>query len=137
MEFYAHNRAAWRRWLKLNHKKQKNIWLILYNKGSGVASVSYVEAIEEALCWGWIDSKPNKRDDKSRFQYFASRKPKGMWSKINKERVARMIKEGRMTPAGMIKITEAKKDGSWSFLDPIDALQMPVQLKKAFEKRKK
>lgn len=137
MEFYARDRAAWRRWLKNSHSKQKNLWLILYNKGSGIASVTYVEAVEEALCWGWIDSKANKRDDKSRFQYFAARKPKGVWSKINKERVARMIQEGRMTPAGMIKITVAKKDGSWNFLNPIDALHMPAQLKKALSRRKK
>jgi len=137
MEFYAPDRAAWRRWLKSNHNTQKNLWLILYNKGSSVPSVTYVEAVEEALCWGWIDSKANKRDDKSRFQYFASRKAKGVWSKINKERVARMIREGRMTPAGMIKIKEAKKDGSWNFLNLIEALEMPAPLKKAFTGRKK
>lgn len=137
VEFYAKDRAAWRRWLKSSHAKKKFVWLILYNKGSDVPYLTIPEAVEEALCWGWIDSIANKRDAGSRWQYFAPRKPKAAWSKINKERVARMIDQGLMTDAGMSKITEAKKDGSWTFLDDIEELVMPAMLRKAFVKEKK
>ena len=75
-EFYAQDRKTWRTWLKKNHTRTKNIWLVIYKKESGVASVYYNDAVEEALCFGWIDSKPNKRDDKSFVLYFAQRKPK-------------------------------------------------------------
>src|SRR6185295_5631626 len=136
-EFYAKDRAAWRKWLVKNHLTETKCWLILYNKHSGKACVMYAEAVEEALCYGWIDSKGNKRDDKSFFLSFAPRKRKSVWSKINKERIARMIREGQMTAVGMEKIKQAKADGSWTRLDAIDALQMPSDLVKAFGKNKK
>ena len=135
--FYAKDRSTWRRWLKSNHKKENNVWLILHKKGSTKPSVSYVEAVEEGLCFGWIDSVANKRDDTTFVMYFASRKPKSVWSKINKERIHRMISTGLMMPAGLLKIEEAKKDGSWSTLDSVDNLLMPPVLKKGFSKSKK
>lgn len=135
-EFYAKDRAAWRAWLQKNHKKETSLWLILYKKDSGVPSVTYPESVEEALCFGWIDSKPNKRDDKSYFLFFASRKPKSVWSKINKERIARLIKEGKMTSAGLEKIEIAKANGSWTSIDASEAYEMPKELAKAFAKSK-
>ncbi len=92
----------------------------------------YDEAVEEALCFGWIDSKPNKRDGESYYLFFAPRKPKSVWSKINKERVARLIENNQMTPAGRAAIDVAKKNGSWTVLDAIEELTMPAVLNKAF-----
>lgn len=135
--FYPSSRSKWRAWLKSNHNKEQNVWLVLHRKESKTPSVKYAEAVEEALCFGWIDSVANKRDDDSFILYFAVRKKGGVWSKINKGRIERMIKERKMTPAGMKRIEEAKKDGSWDKLNSIDELQMPLPLKKAFATNKK
>lgn len=136
-EFYAADRGIWRKWLEKNHATAGNVWLIIYKKDSGTPSVVYAEAVEEALCFGWVDSKPNKRDEKSFVLYFAARKPKSPWSKINKERVARLIKDKKIHASGLAKINAAKKDGSWSVLDSVEALIMPDVLKKRFNKNKK
>lgn len=135
-EFHAPSRSAWRRWLKANHHKQPHIWLIIYHKKSSTPSVYYDEAVEEALCFGWIDSKPNKRDSESYYLFFAPRKPKSVWSKINKERVARLMANNQMAPAGLAAIEVAKANGSWTVLDAIEELTMPVALKKAFASNK-
>jgi len=130
-------RAAWRTWLEKNHLKEKSIWLVLHKKKSSVRGVSYPEAVEEALCFGWIDSRPDKRDETTWLLFFASRKKGSVWSKINKERIKRLIRNRRITPAGLQKIKEAKLDGSWSTLDRVEALEMPPALAKAFAKSKK
>lgn len=135
-EFYPKSRSEWRKWLEKNHGKQPYVWLIMYKKDSGKPSVYYEEAVEEALCFGWIDSKPNKRDAESRFQFFSPRKPKSGWSAINKERIKRLVAEGKMTAAGLAKIELAKQNGSWTILDSIEALEMPAVLKKALSKNK-
>ena len=133
--FYAKTRAAWRKWLLRNHQKEKNVWLVVYNNGSNVSCVTYPDAVEEALCFGWIDSTANKRDQKSHLLYFAQRKSKGGWSKINKERITRMIDQGLMTSAGLEKIEAAKKDGSWTSAPALRT--RPRNLAKAFSKQKK
>ena len=120
--------------MEKNHARAGSVWLIIFKKDSGTPSLVYAEAVEEALCFGWVDSKPNKRDDKSFALYFAARKPKSPWSKINKERIARLIKEKKIHPSGLAKINAAKKDGSWTALDTIEALIMPDSLAKAFSK---
>lgn len=135
--FHAKNRKAWRSWLEKNHAKEKSVWLVLHNKTSATKSVSYVEAVEEALCFGWIDSKPNKRDAESRYQYFAKRKPAGVWSSINKERIAKLVKAGKMTEAGQAAIEQAKKNGSWNALDKIDRIEIPEDLQQELAKNKK
>ena len=136
-EFYAKDRAVWRRWLKVNHKKEKNVWLILHKKNSTTPSVTYVEAVEEGLCFGWIDSVANKRDDKTFLLYFAVRKPRGVWSKINKARIVKLIDKGLMMPEGLKRIEEAKENGSWSTLDAIEDEKIPAVLKKALSANKK
>ncbi len=136
-EYYPKNRNEWRKWLQKNHSSEQNVWLIMYKKETGILSVSYEEVVEEALCFGWIDSKSNKRDDESRFLYIATRKPRSPWSALNKSRIDRLIKENKMTAAGLDKIKIAKKDGSWKMLDKIEALEMPAVLVKAFAKNKK
>ena len=98
---HAHNRAQWRKWLEKNGSKKKEVWLILYHKKSTVKSVSYVDAVEEALCFGWIDSLVNKRDVESYYQRFTPRKPGSNWSKYNLERADRMISQGLMKESGL------------------------------------
>ena len=134
--FYAKDRKTWRRWLDKNGEAEKSVWLIIYRKNGPTQSVTYEEAVEEGLCFGWIDSKGNKRDDESYYQFFSQRKPKSNWSRINKERVARLIKEGQMTDRGLALIETAKQNGAWEALDKVNALVLPDELKKALAKNK-
>jgi len=134
---YARNRKAWRKWLEKNHQSQQFAWLIIYHKTADTPSVYYDEAVEEALCFGWIDSKPNKRDAESYYLTFTPRKPSSKWSKLNKERVERLITDGQMMPAGMAMITLAQKTGTWSALEKSDALEIPADLQQLFQKNKK
>ncbi len=108
----------------------------MYHKSSRTPSVYYEEAVEEALCFGWIDSKPNKRDHESRYQYFCKRKPGSTWSKLNKTRIRKLIKLGLMQPAGLAAIAVAKKNGSWSVLDQVEKMVMPPDLARLFSKNK-
>lgn len=113
------------------------MWLLIYHKKSATPSVYYDEAVEEALCFGWIDSKPNKHDHESFYLFFAPRKTKSVWSKLNKERIEKLTRENLMMPAGLEKIEAAKKDGSWTKLDEAEAMIMPQELVLAFAKNKK
>lgn len=131
--FYAKNRQEWREWLDKNHLTADGLWLIYYKKNSGIPSVSYDEAVEEALCFGWIDSKVNALDNERYKQVFSPRKPKSVWSKLNKQRVEKLIAQGLMTTSGLTKIEAAKQDGSWYTLDAIEALIIPADLKQAME----
>jgi uncharacterized protein YdeI (YjbR/CyaY-like superfamily) len=134
--FYAKSQKDWRKWLEKNHAKEKAVWLIIYKKGSEVPSVYYPEAVDEALCFGWIDSTPNKRDEDSYYQFFAKRNPKSNWSKVNKIKVERLLKAGKITPSGMEMIELAKRNGNWSALDKVEELLLPEDLKKAFSQNK-
>src|SRR5688572_3742631 len=139
--FYAKDRKTWRRWLEKNHAKSPGIWLVYYKKASGKPRVTYNDAVEEALCFGWIDSTVKSLDEERYMQRFTPRKPKSGWSGINKERIDKIIASGLMTEAGIVKIEAAKKDGSWNSLDkiyaPADQLQLPAELEKAFYRNKK
>lgn len=132
----AKNRKVWRAWLKKNHATESSAWLIIHHKSSEIPSVYYNDAVEEALCFGWIDSKPNKRNDTSYYLFFARRKPKSNWSKLNKERVEQLTKQGLMTPAGQAMIDLAKKTGTWLALVEVDNITIPSDLSEAFEKNK-
>lgn len=134
--YYPKNRKAWRSWLQKNHSLKNHVWLIIYKKDTGKPSVTYDEVVEEALCFGWIDSKPNKRDDESYFLFITPRKPKSPWSALNKKRIEKLLQQNKIEPAGLQKIEDAKKSGSWILLDKIEALEMPAALKKAFSKNK-
>lgn len=125
-------RAEWRAWLEQHHTQTAGIWLISYKKETGKPRFEYNEAVEEALCFGWIDSKPNKLDDERSLLWFAPRKRGTGWSKLNKERVERLIEQGLMMPAGLAKVEAAKQDGSWNALDAIEALEIPPDLEEAF-----
>lgn len=125
------NRGSWREWLAQNHDSSPGIWLIMYKKNSQQQNLTYNEAVEEALSFGWIDSKPNVIDADRYKLLFVPRKPKSPWARSNKQRAAKLIRLGLMTPAGMAKIAAAKKDGSWYILDSVEALAVPEDLEKA------
>jgi uncharacterized protein YdeI (YjbR/CyaY-like superfamily) len=124
-------RADWRAWLEQHHLQSEGVWLISYKKVTGRPRLEYDEAVEEALCFGWIDSKPNKLDDLRSMLWFTPRKPGSGWSRLNKERVERLISAGLMTPAGLEKIEAAQQDGSWHALDAVEALEIPPDLAEA------
>jgi uncharacterized protein YdeI (YjbR/CyaY-like superfamily) len=124
-------RAEWRMWLSKHYLQQEGVWLITFKKASGKPRIEYDEAVEEALCFGWVDSKPNKLDDERSMLWFAPRKVGTGWSKLNKDRVEKLIANGLMTPAGLSKVDVAKKDGTWNALDSIEALVIPPDLDKA------
>ncbi|KST70062.1 YdeI/OmpD-associated family protein [Mastigocoleus testarum] len=130
---YAANRQEWREWLEKNHSTTIGIWLIYYKVKSSKSSVKYSEAVKEALCFGWIDSKVKSIDQERYMQIFTPRKPKSVWSKLNKQYIEELIEQNLMTAAGFAKITAAKEDGSWEALDAIEALIIPEDLKQALE----
>lgn len=134
--FHAKSRKEWRKWLEKNHQSEKSIWLIIYKKESEISSVYYPEAVDEALCFGWIDSKPNKRDKNSYYQFFAKRNPKSNWSKVNKEKIAKLIEKGLMHSAGLEMIEIAKENGTWTALDEVENLIIPDDLQELFSKNK-
>ncbi len=109
----AETRLEWREWLAENCQTKKVVCLVIHNKKSTTKSINYAESIEEALCYGWIDSKANKRDEGSFYLQFTPRKPKSNWSKPNVERVSRMVAEGLMTEHGQKLIDIAKENGRW------------------------
>ena len=125
------SRTAWREWLAKHHTRDQGLWVISYKKASGKPRVDYDALVEEALCFGWIDSKTGKLDEARAMLWFAPRKAKTGWSRPNKERVARLIAAGQMAAAGLAKIEAARKDGSWSALDGVEALEIPPDLRKA------
>lgn len=115
------NRTQWRKWLDKHHATETEIWLVYYKKQSGKQSVRYEEAVEEALCYGWIDSKVKRLDAERYMQRYTPRLPGSIWSKTNKKRIQRLIGDGRMTAAGLAVIEAAKQDGSWARLDALEA----------------
>jgi len=131
--FYAADRAAWRTWLEQHRDSDKGVWLVYDKAREGERRLSYDAIVEEALCFGWVDSKPGKAGDGQAKLYVAPRKAKSPWSQINKRRVEQLIASGRMTPAGLEKVEAAKRDGSWNLYDAVDALEMPDDLLAALD----
>ena len=125
------SRAAWRAWLVRHHTSSNGVWLVMAKKHSGLATVSYSDAVEEALCFGWIDTTMNPVDATFYKQLFTPRRPKSTWAASNKARVERLITQGLMTAAGLAAIEVAKQNGSWTSLDGIESLQPPPELKSA------
>jgi uncharacterized protein YdeI (YjbR/CyaY-like superfamily) len=125
------SRAEWREWLRENHTRSSGVWLVSFKKGTGKSRFDYNDSVEEALCFGWVDSKPNKLDEERSMLWFAPRKSKTGWSRPNKERVERLVKAGLMQPGGLAKVEQAKADGSWSLLDAVEELQVPQDLLEA------
>jgi uncharacterized protein YdeI (YjbR/CyaY-like superfamily) len=132
---YPKNRQEWRDWLHENHDKKQSVWIIYYKKKSNIPTVLYSDAVEEALCFGWIDSKAKPLDEEKFMQFFSKRKAKSVWSRINKEKVERLINEGLMTKAGFETIEKAKQNGSWTILDEAEALIIPQDLDDEFRNK--
>src|SRR5690606_1155577 len=130
--FYPTSQAAWRQWLVKYHLSKSAVWLVFYRKSSNKPSLTWSEAVDVALCFGWIDSKKVKIDDEASRQLFSRRKPQSTWSKINKEKVQRLIAEGRMETAGYESIEIARQNGSWTLLDDVEELKIPDDLEIAF-----
>lgn len=131
VEFHPKKRSEWRAWLRGNHSKSPGIWLVYFKKESGKPRVTYDEAVKEALCFGWIDSLARTLDAQRSKLLFTPRKPKSGWSKINKQRIEELVRELRMTRAGLDRIEAARRDGSWTRLDATENLRMPADLEQA------
>ncbi len=131
--FYPKSPSDWHEWLRLNHASKPAVWVVFYSRASGKPSISWSEAVDEALCFGWIDSKKVKVDHESSLQYFCKRKAKGTWSKINKGKVDRLTKAGLMSEAGLAAVETARRNGSWTILDDVEALIIPEDLKARFQ----
>ena len=108
------SQAAFEKWLRANHQREAELWLKIYKKGSGVPTVTYAEALDVALCWGWIDGLKKSFDEQAFLQRFTPRGPKSVWSQNNRDHVERLIKAGRMTPHGLRHVDAAKADGRWA-----------------------
>ena len=128
----------WNKWLSLNHAKSANgVWLRIFRKDSGEATVTYDEALEEALCYGWIDGQKKPYDEKSWLQKFTPRRAKSIWSKKNQTRVAQLIEEKRMQPPGLKEIESAKKDGRWEqAYDSPSKMEIPADFLSLLKKDK-
>lgn len=130
--FCPSNRQEWRQWLQENHQSKQFVWLVYYKKKTNIPSITWSEAVDEALCFGWIDSTAKPLDEEKYMQFITRRKPKSVWSKINKDKVQRLIDEDLMMPAGHASIDIAKKNGYWSILDEVEALIIPPDLEMGF-----
>lgn len=134
---YVPNRDEWRQWLEQNHDTEKEVWLIYYKKHTGKHGIPYDDAVEEALCYGWIDSIIKRIDDETFCRKFTPRKDTSQWSEANKKRVEKMIREGKMTEIGLAKIEAAKRTGKWE--KPVTSRQefkMPPELIEALATNK-
>ena len=129
------DRAGWRAWLVDNHGASKGVYLTSWRRGSGKTSVPYEEAVEEALCVGWVDSTGRNLDEERSLQWFAPRRARSAWARSNKERVERLMAAGVMLPAGLAAIEEAKRTGMWTLLDDVENLIVPEDLAAALAAR--
>ncbi len=132
------NKDEWRTWLKKNHDIKKGVWLVFYRKHTGKSSVRYDDAVEEALCFGWIDSIIKKIDDEKFARKFTPRKGQSRWSELNKKRARKMMKAGKMAEVGMMKIRDAEKSGEWFKATPAKKeLAVPLYMTEALTANKK
>ena len=133
-EFCPVDQGEWREWLSENHEKKEAVWLIFYRKKSPKYNLSWSDSVDEALCFGWIDSTKKTLDEERYIQYFTKRKPKSIWSRVNKDKVDQLIAEGLMQDAGYKSIEVAKSNGAWTMMDSVEALIVPEGLKAEFDK---
>ena len=129
------SREAWEAWLEERHAASNGLWLKIAKKASGIESVTFVEALDAALCYGWIDSQRSGFDGRFYLQRFTPRKPRSKWSQVNREKVARLTERGRMRPAGLREVERAKADGRWdAAYEPQSAATVPEDLRLALER---
>jgi uncharacterized protein YdeI (YjbR/CyaY-like superfamily) len=126
--YHPEDRAAWRAWLEANHDTTRGVWVASWKKASGRDPVGYEDLVEEAICFGWIDSTANTLDDDRGLQLMTPRKPKSGWTRLNRRRVAALEAQGRMTAAGRRAVEVAKSNGWWTIYDPVEDLLEPDDL---------
>lgn len=131
---YFKNAQEWREWLHENHLYFSGVELVFHKVDSGLESMRWEEAVQVALCYGWIDSTVRKLDEKSRKQSFGPRKDKSVWSKLNKTYIEKLLAENLIHESGLRKIEIAKQNGSWHSLDAVENQELPIDLQNAFEK---
>ena len=131
--FYPKTKNDWRNWLQEHHQSKTGIWVILYKKNSGKPTISWSESVDEALCFGWIDSIKKSLDEERSIQFFSKRKPKSTWSKINKEKIKVLTENNLITKAGLESIEIAQQNGSWTILDEVENLTIPKDLEWALK----
>ena len=123
---------GWRDWLAAHHTRRDGVWLVTWRVGSGGPRITYDESVEQALCFGWVDSKGRALDAERTMLWFAPRKPRSGWSRPNKVRVEKLLAAGLMAPAGLAVIEAAKASGAWTLLDDVEDLVVPDALAAAF-----
>ena len=133
---YFKNAQEWREWLHDNHHSSNGVYLVFYKVSSEAESMRWEEAVQVAICYGWIDSTVKKLDDERRRQMFTPRKDKSVWSKLNKTYIEKLIADNLMHESGLKKIETAKQNGSWTTLDGVENLEIPADLASAFAKNK-
>ena len=133
-EVTIESRDQWRSWLAAHHATSQGIWLVTYKKGSGRPQVSYDDIVDEALAFGWIDSRPGSIDEHRARRLLTPRKPTSNWSRRNKQRVDRLTRAGLMAPAGRAAVERARRNGSWSALDAVEELREPDDLREALDR---
>jgi len=130
--FHPLNLAEWHDWLAAHHSASTGVWLVTFKKATGQPRLEYEHAVEEALCWGWIDSVSRGLDDHRSMLWFGPRKKGSGWARTNKERLVRLEAEGRLQPAGLAVIAAAQADGSWTKLDEVENRVVPPDLQAEF-----
>ena len=129
------SREAWEAWLEEEHATSDGLWLKIAKKGSGIETVTFAEALDAALCYGWIDSQRGGFDERFFLQRFTPRRPRSKWSQVNREKVAKLMEAGRMRPAGLREVERAKADGRWdAAYEPQSAATVPEDLRLELEK---
>ena len=131
-KIFVEDTGQLRDWLKENHAQKESVWVVKWKKGFGQTYISYDEIVDELLCFGWVDSLPRKLYEMITMLRISPRNPKSNWSKVNKDKVDRLIKEGKMEEPGQIMVDKAKGNGAWNFLDDVEKLIIPDDLEKAF-----
>jgi uncharacterized protein YdeI (YjbR/CyaY-like superfamily) len=126
--FYPTNQKEWRLWLAKNHLQKDAVWVVFYKQKAGKPTIKWSNAVDEALCFGWIDSVKKTLDEERSIQFFSKRKPQSTWSKINKDKVQKLIDTKQITKAGLQTIETAKQNGSWTILDEVEKLIIPKDL---------
>lgn len=131
-QFYPTSVQEWRDWLQKNHIDKQSVWVVCYKRNSNKPTISWSEGVDQALCFGWIDSTRKSLTEESFIQFYTKRKPTSVWSKINKEKIALLQSQNLIAPAGLACVEIAKKNGNWTILDEVEELIIPDDLEQAF-----
>ena len=131
--FHAESLRQWRDWLQANHDSSSGVWLVVWKKHTGKPALEYSDTVDEALAYGWIDSRTNRLDDERATRWFCPRKPTSPWSRINRAKIARLVEERRLQPAGQALVDAARENGAWTISDEIEDLRIPDDLAAALE----